>query len=315
MPTPLPMPSTVVGLGNAQVDITIDFNRIIREFTLAAIGEVNRATTQAYAIAQEKDPVRRVFQERRKKPRPLGQAEREALFRATEQIEGGYMPSLSVQTRRGGANQFFPYLRRPTGLNQSMRKVEWGSRVRGDFRRVSYDEKAQAFRLEDPFAHMQLTGRGRAELRRKEQQLSVFDQAKFLAGRSKGTTALSKNPASIYEGRLGGRLKGEMYVQRAQPEDNGFAGYVVSPTPYAKYVEFGTRYAAAQPYLRPALDTIETRYHDDMVRALQRAGRVALQAGKDLPFSGRVDLSPEGNVASSFRAAIAREFGSDYAED
>jgi HK97 gp10 family phage protein len=286
MPTALPGPSTVIGLGpagSAQFELAIDWNRILNQFIQAAIGEVNKATTQAYAIAQQKVPVRRVFQERRRAPIKLNMRERVKTLNAAKQIEGGYLPSLTVQTRRS-ANQFFPYLRVPIKGNYTREQVargriKYGPRVRGDFREVGYSEELGRFELTDPIAALQLTSRGRSELRRKDQSLSAFDRAKFIAGKSHGTAALSKNPESVYKGRLGGRLKGEMYVERAKPDDTGFAGYVVSPTPYAKYVEFGTRYAAAQPYLRPAIDQIAIRYHDDMVRALQHAGRVVIGKG------------------------------------
>jgi HK97 gp10 family phage protein len=46
----------------------------------------------------------------------------------------------------------------------------------------------------------------------------------------------------------------------------------VSPTPYAKYVEFGTRRSRAQPYLRPALAQVRESFRVRMAAAA-RLGR------------------------------------------
>jgi len=52
---------------------------------------------------------------------------------------------------------------------------------------------------------------------------------------------------------VGGRLRGEIFATRAVPKGKRAEAWVVSPTGYAKFMEFGTRHNAAHPYLRPAL--------------------------------------------------------------
>ena len=52
---------------------------------------------------------------------------------------------------------------------------------------------------------------------------------------------------------LGGRLRGEIRADPAEVSGTAVVGKVVSPTPYAKFVELGTHHNRAQPYLRPAL--------------------------------------------------------------
>jgi HK97 gp10 family phage protein len=53
-------------------------------------------------------------------------------------------------------------------------------------------------------------------------------------------------------GQLGGRLRKEIYAIAAKIEGKTIFARVVSPTPYAKFQEFGTRHNPAHPFLRPA---------------------------------------------------------------
>ena len=95
----------------------------------------------------------------------------------------------------------------------------------------------------------QLTSRGRNELR--------SGRANFTG--PGGTT-------------LGGRLRGEIHMVPAEGGGPRWVAKVVSPTRYAKYVEFGTRHSRAQPYLRPALSQVRESFRERM-RAAARIGR------------------------------------------
>jgi len=66
---------------------------------------------------------------------------------------------------------------------------------------------------------------------------------------------------------LTGRLRAEVH---AEPAAGGpvFVARVVSPTPYAKYQEFGTRHNRAQPYLRPALAAQRSAYRARLAKAI-----------------------------------------------
>lgn len=72
---------------------------------------------------------------------------------------------------------------------------------------------------------------------------------------------------------IGGRLRGEIHAERAVVSGRRAEVWVISPTPYAKYVEFGTVHNAAHPYLRPAaeesLEAVATSVGD----AVQTASR------------------------------------------
>jgi HK97 gp10 family phage protein len=68
---------------------------------------------------------------------------------------------------------------------------------------------------------------------------------------------------------LGGRLRGEIHVVPAEGGGTRWTARVVSPTGYAKYVEFGTRHARAQPYLRPALAQVRESFRERMAAAVR----------------------------------------------
>ena len=46
--------------------------------------------------------------------------------------------------------------------------------------------------------------------------------------------------------------------------DNGFTAEVEPHTDYAAYVEYGTRYMSAQPYMRPAFIQESARFKEDL---------------------------------------------------
>jgi len=94
-----------------------------------------------------------------------------------------------------------------------------------------------------------LTARGRYELK--------TGRANFRSPRGRTT--------------LGGRLRGEIHAVPARGGPTWVAK-VVSPTPYAKYVEFGTRHARSQPYMRPALAQVRESFRKRMQEAA-RLGR------------------------------------------
>ena len=62
-----------------------------------------------------------------------------------------------------------------------------------------------------------------------------------------------KSGRADHNGMVGGRLRDEIEALPATGGPSRFEAMVVSPTPYAKYQEFGTGHNAAHPYLRPAL--------------------------------------------------------------
>lgn len=67
---------------------------------------------------------------------------------------------------------------------------------------------------------------------------------------------------------VGGRLRGEIHVVPAEGRGPRWTAKVVSPTKYAKYVEFGTRHSRAQPFMRPALSQVREGFRGRMRSAV-----------------------------------------------
>lgn len=94
---------------------------------------------------------------------------------------------------------------------------------------------------------------------------------------SAGTGALGKNVSAIHEVSgmnkhqvLGGRLRKEIYsLEALEQAEAWIRAEVISPTPYARYVEFGTRRSVAQPYLRPALLNRRQGYRERLIMAIK----------------------------------------------
>lgn len=90
-----------------------------------------------------------------------------------------------------------------------------------------------------------LSSKGMAELRRHQNIL-----VRRMNPREKNS-AIHKSATG--EITIGGRLRDEIYHTRPHNSGKSISGWVVSPTPYAKYQEWGTTRHRAQPYMRPAL--------------------------------------------------------------
>lgn len=53
-------------------------------------------------------------------------------------------------------------------------------------------------------------------------------------------------------------------------EDEGYTAVVGTPVEYASYVEYGTRFQTAKPYLRPALLKVKDDFIKDMKKMIRR---------------------------------------------
>ena len=52
-------------------------------------------------------------------------------------------------------------------------------------------------------------------------------------------------------------------------QDGGFTANVGPETDYAAYVEWGTRFASAQPFVRPALEEQEKKFKSDLEKLMR----------------------------------------------
>jgi HK97 gp10 family phage protein len=82
-----------------------------------------------------------------------------------------------------------------------------------------------------------------SELHRKMQ-----DKADFTQGYQTGTTKRS----------IGLEIK-----------DSGFTAEVAPETEYSPYLEYGTRFMDAQPFVRPALEAQETQFKSDLQKLVR----------------------------------------------
>ena len=71
-------------------------------------------------------------------------------------------------------------------------------------------------------------------------------------------------PESTHKpGYVGGTLRRSISTEIV---DNGFTAEIGPHTEYADYVEYGTRYMNAQPYMRPAFEEVEPQFKKDIKR-------------------------------------------------
>lgn len=85
-----------------------------------------------------------------------------------------------------------------------------------------------------------------------------------------------KSGRSVHKGELGGRLRDEIFSTAARIEGHKISARVESPTPYAKFQEFGTRHNPAHPYLRPAMHQSIGEIKTDIGQSVAAAGRQAV---------------------------------------
>jgi hypothetical protein len=176
--------------------------------------------------------------------------------------EGSRTARLARQSvlRRGGsfaghANSLLPVFQ------------EGDFRITGDFRRASRvpdvirqraGQASRVTRAESIQTHRGMFFRGDPSIESfRSARLSARGRFEVLNARvaRQGVSPSGKAFAfpPMYQGRVGGRLRGEIRMIEPRWIGKTVWGYVESPTPYARYQEYGTRRSRAHPYLRPAL--------------------------------------------------------------
>lgn len=205
---------------------------------------VNSAITTARESARQKAPVRKVFRGHR--GTATLQTTEEAAAETAVRSRLGLAPG-PVRTQRTPAARVHEFGPRRLLFSPQLPAFDVSSRR---FRAASGRFiSRQGFRATQPLHSIlqfdtELTARGRYELKTGRANVRV-------GGRT----------------YLGGRLRSEI-TSVAASEGPVFTGAVISPTPYAKYVEFGTRHNRAQPYLRPALANVRTSFRERLQRAV-----------------------------------------------
>ncbi len=107
---------------------------------------------------------------------------------------------------------------------------------------------------------LSLDKRGAYEVRSRRAQFTTFEHA-----------------------HIGGRLRGEIHPTKAVVSGRRAEAWVISPTPYAKYMEFGTVHNAAHPYLRPAAE-------ESLEAVAQTVGDAVRQASRTGAGTAQVEI-------------------------
>jgi HK97 gp10 family phage protein len=234
---------------------------------------VNAVANEVMIDAQKRAPVRKVFRGGKQRTRALTPAETHAEIPLRLQLatsagkrrEIAAAPA-AISTRigrRGRANAFNPYhagfgssflaARREDPLTNA-RDVKFSTSGRPRLVHGEIVRNAEGSIIRTTGVAQALSARGRYEL---ESGRGVY------------------RPPGGGQATLGGRLRREIDVGPLQRGASLIKRQVVSPTSYARYVEFGTRHAAAQPYLRPALAGQREKFHkalrDQILRATKRS--------------------------------------------
>jgi hypothetical protein len=142
---------------------------------------------------------------------------------------------------------------------------------------VVADQTGVRYRLKNREDESFLTGRGKAELQqrgRTPRTTAIYTvptaRVKKVQYRdSQGRIVTRKSILRGTRSTLGGRLRGE--IHRIQVSDGPrFQFDIVSPTEYARFVEFPTSRTTAQPYMRPTLEYLKRPLAEKIKRSLER---------------------------------------------
>jgi len=140
-----------------------------------------------------------------------------------------------------------------------------------------------AIRLADQSQEHLLNARGRDELRRRDANRALYSRSavglsaarvartRDIAGRAQA----SRDITGVNKATLGGRLRGEIKAVAISKRGGRIRYDIISPTPYAKFVEFPTTRTAAQPYMRPTLGAMKRPFIEKMRRNLSNVPKYA----------------------------------------
>lgn len=172
--------------------------------------------------------------------------------------------------------------RLPSGNANSMIPVfkQGNKRIQGDFRRVENGRLVRVATISREVGGRsrrdrgtragtpRLLTRGRYELKTgRSVYPSMLAELSRERQASRPIRGLSVGGlGTMTQDRLGGRLRGEIRWEAATVQGSLIQGWVVSPTEYARFQEFGTSRNRPHPYLRPALYEAKS-YFPRMVRS------------------------------------------------
>lgn len=228
----------------------IDLRSLARDIFDEALQGLGAGAAVVESKAKARAPVRNIFSDGSYSIR----------FKSAQEIKKGVAIRRALSlSREGGPNNPAPVTAYPMehwgkpSIRQKRPPRHWQERRFAESQRLLHDYSVEMNRrsLGGTPSPVRLSRRGAYEVR-------------------------TQRAAYVMNGRrvIGGRLRGE--ITASPPNRRGFraTAWVISPTPYAKYQEFGTRHNAAHPYLRPAL----AESQEEVVGLIADAVRSALSA-------------------------------------
>lgn len=233
---------------------SIETGELIRRLEEEIFEELDAAVDETIELgmrhAKRLAPVRKVsYIDRNRQTRSLSRAEVARLPALIRQ-------SAQAIQRRGGSVL--------TTVRRSRQSVEAPE--------LNFDELGErATGLKTASVAKDLTYRGRAELRIAQRSRAVTEPPGNGRRLTRSAAFVSGSGANRVT-TLGGRLRGEIETIPPTLRAGRITGWVISPTEYAKYVEFPTSRTAAQPYMRPTLKYLKRPFVAKVTRNLRRIG-------------------------------------------
>jgi len=245
----------------------IDFDQLTRSILQGAVKGLARGTKIVEKRAVSRAPVRNIFGRgyafRVKTASEMGSdlssadPSRAASYAAGGGIGGGDIGPMettvdweSYQTAQAGGMLTTPKGKKRQPRDYKLRRASSVARLLAD-----YDD--------DP-ASSPLTRQGAHEVRSKRAEATVDEHIS-----------------------TGGRLRGEIYSVPPRLMGDVAEAWVISPTPYARFQEFGTRHNRAHPFLRPALMESREEVVTQVAEAVRKASKGKL-ANVDLEIRVRL---------------------------
>lgn len=242
--------------------MSLDWNSLVtRVIQETAVGLTTGAGLVS-ARAKELAPIRKVFAGGQRKWRFMSMTEYESSKSVREALG---LKTMNIAPRHASVTY-------KTAKTERERK--W---MRRDYARVvtGGDTKNMNVPLSRIVANPDKGPGEKGRLMRSSAERSTFNAAgKQTGGLTRQGRHELNSMRSLSGGMLGGRLRDEIHPTPASPGQR-MTATVESPTPYAKYQEFGTRHNPSHPFLRPAAD--ESR--EEVVSTVRGLVGTALKGG------------------------------------
>lgn len=234
----------------------LDFEAIAQAIFDNAVAALGRSALLVERRARQKAPVRHIFADGsyHVRVKTWGEIDADRAIRASLDLG----PELKAGRFRAKTTLGAPIFRnrKPTGRNQQQylppRNWEQRRMAAAAGHLADYDAEMARRKAGQAPQPTFLTRQGAYEVRTKRAKATTWGHA-----------------------YIGGRLRREIFATAPEISGAMAEAWVIAPTPYAKYQEFGTRHNAAHPFLRPALDESREEIVSRIAAAVREASRTS----------------------------------------